>query len=265
MNAAGNVNHTYASAGARTIAVSLLDEDGTFANPTSVAVQVNDQAVNIVRVGDAPVRQTGTGGQWQAAWTNSLVDIDHKADYTNASESWSAATRNGVSSQNLSGGDIYQGDLGVSGKSVASSSVATELDGTEALRFNLDQEATKVTVNLSRFFINDDGGLLVESGLLRLLDAAGHVVGEKAFRAGSTAGTQQVSLAAADGFVAVELMAGAYNGDSFVFGGYTKADGTFGASAGPDAQGSVHGSDFMLDWIEFNFPAVGVPHAELGA
>ena len=227
-----------------------------------VTIDVVPGQVDTVRIGDAPVRQSGAGGQWQAAWTNSIVDIDHKADYTSASETWSAATRNGVSSQTLPGGDIYQGDLGVSGRSITSSTVVAELDGKEALRFNLDQEATEVTVNLSRFYINDDGGLFVESGLLRLRDSDGNLVGEKAFRAGNTAGTQQVSLAAAEGFVSVELLAGAYNGDTFMFGGYSKADGSFGANAGPDAQGRVHGSDLMIDWIEFDFPVVGVAATE---
>jgi hypothetical protein len=95
--------------------------------------------------------------------------------------------------------------------------------------------------------------------LLRLLDSNGQVVGETAFHAANAAGTQQVTLAATEGFVAVELLAGAYNGDDFVFGAYAKADGSFGAAAGADALGKLHGSDFMLDWIEFEFPVIGVP------
>jgi hypothetical protein len=186
------------------------------------------------------------------------VDIVHKADYSSVAESWSAVSLHGVSPQTLAGGDIYQGDLGVSGQSVESSSVRQELDGTEALRFTLDREATEVSVNLSRFYLNDDGGLLVESGLLRLIDSAGNVVAEKGFRADNATGTQQVTLAAAAGFVAVDVLAGAYDGDTFVFGGYAKADGSFGSDAGADAFGNVLGSDFLLDWVEFQFPVIGV-------
>ncbi|MBK7901448.1 MAG: hypothetical protein IPJ99_19385 [Betaproteobacteria bacterium] len=41
VNSGGNVSHTYGSTGNYTIGVSLSDEDGTFANPTTVAVAVN--------------------------------------------------------------------------------------------------------------------------------------------------------------------------------------------------------------------------------
>jgi hypothetical protein len=188
-----------------------------------------------------------------------LVDIAHKADYANASEAWSAITPHGVSPQTLAGGDIYQGDLGVSGQSIASSGVRQELDGKEALRFDLDQRATEVTISLSRFYINDDGGLFAESGLLRLVDSSGQVVAEKAFHAGNLAGTAQVTLEAAGGFTAVEFLAGAYDGNNFIFGAYANADGSYGTAAGADALGKVHGSDFMLDWIEFEFPVIGIP------
>jgi hypothetical protein len=258
-SAVGDVTHTYASASSPTINVSLSDEDGSFANVASVAVTVQPVGqVETVRIGEAPQRQSGAGGQWAAAWSDAVVDIVHKADYSSVAESWSAVSLHGVSPQTLAGGDIYQGDLGVSGQSVASSSVRQELDGTEALRFTLDREATEVSVNLSRFYLNDDGGLLVESGLLRLIDSAGNVVAEKGFRADNATGTQQVTLAAAAGFVAVDVLAGAYDGDTFVFGGYAKADGSFGSDAGADAFGNVLGSDFLLDWVEFQFPVIGV-------
>ncbi|MEN9428334.1 MAG: hypothetical protein RLZZ220_2683, partial [Pseudomonadota bacterium] len=70
--------------------------------------------------------------------------------------------------------------------------------------------ATGVTVNLSRFFINDDGSLFAESGRLRLLDDSGAVVAETTFQASNAAG-------------------------------------------------KPHGSDFLVDWVEFDFPIVGVP------
>ena len=149
---------------------------------------------------------------------------------------------------------MYGGDLGVSGQSVATSSVRQEIDGSEALRFELATEATGVTVNLSRFFINDDGSLFAESGRLRLLDDSGAVVAETTFQASNAAGTQAVSLGWQDGFSAVELSAGAWDGTDFVFGAY---DG--GAPIATDAAGKPHGSDFLVDWVEFDFPIVGVP------
>jgi large repetitive protein len=227
-----------------------------------VTIDVRPLAQETVRIGAAPDRQSGTGGQWQAAWSHPLVDIVHKADYTNPGEAWSAATLNGVSPQTLAGGDIFAGDLGVSGQSLATSATRQEIDGREALRFDLDKEATEVTVNVSRFFLNDDGSLFVESGLLRVRDADGNIVAEQSFRAGNAAGTQQVTLTAAEGFTSVELLAGAYSGDSFVFGAYAQADGSFGTAPTTDAAGKPHGSDFTLDWIEFDFPVLGVPQLE---
>jgi hypothetical protein len=261
----GDVTHTFASASSTTINVSLSDEDGSFANVASLAVTVQPPGeLETVRIGDAPLRQSGAGGQWASAWTDAVVDIVHKADYSDMAETWSAVSLHGVSPQTLAGGDIYQGDLGVSGQSLASSNVRQELDGTEALRLTLDREASEVSVSLSRFYLNDDGGLLVESGLLRLIDSAGNVVAETGFLAENSAGTQQVTLAAATGFVAVDIVAGVYDGDAFVFGGYANADGSYGSDAGVDAFGNVLGSDFMLDWVEFQFPVIGVavdPHA----
>ena len=93
-----------------------------------------------------------------------------------------------INAQLLSGGDVYSGDLGVSGQAAATSTVRQELDGHEALRFSLADEASAVSLNLSRFYVNDDGGVLVESGRLRLIDAGGEVVGETTFRADSLDG-----------------------------------------------------------------------------
>ena len=149
--------------------------------------------------------------------------------------------------------------MGVSGQSAATGSVRQEIDGKEGLRFNVETEATGVTVNLSRFFINDDGSLYAESGRLRLLDDAGQVVAETTFAASSTAGTHQVSLQSAVGFSSVELVAGAYDGTDFVFGAYEDGSGHFGAPVATDAAGKQHGSDFMVDWVEFQFPILGVP------
>jgi len=148
---------------------------------------------------------------------------------------------------------------------VATSSVRQEIDGSEALRFELATEATGVTVNLSRFFINDDGSLYTESGRLRLIDDSGTVVAETTFSATSAAGTQEVSLGSAAGFSHVELSAGAYDGTDFVFGGYQDGAGHFGIAITTDGAGIQHGSDFLVDWVEFDFPIVGVPlpHDEL--
>jgi hypothetical protein len=179
------------------------------------------------------VRESGLGGQWTAAWTHTGITTLHQHDATSAAEAWTPVAYHAIGTSQLAGGDVYGGDLGVSGQSVATSSVRQEIDGSEALRFELATEATGVTVNLSRFFINDDGSLFAESGRLRLLDDSGAVVAETTFQASNAAGTQAVSLAWQDGFSAVELSAGAWDGTDFVFGAY---DG--GAPIATDAPAS---------------------------
>ena len=76
-----------------------------------------------------------------------------------------------------------------------------------------------------------------------------------------------MTLSSAQAFVAVELTAGAYDGADFVFGAYAGAAGGFGAPVTTDPAGTAHGSDYLVDWVEFTFPAepaalVGLPHTE---
>jgi len=226
---------------------------------SSVSVTITGTAeVGTVRLGDAPVGQSGTGGQWAQAWTQTGYAITHKADATNAAEAWSSVRFNAVSPQQLSGGDIFAGDLGVSGQSAATSSVRQEIDGKEALRISLPSAATSVTVGLTRLFINDGGSTFSESGLLRLLNASGAVVAEKAFWADAANGLKTVTLDAASGFTSMELLAGAYNtAGNFVHGGYSSAAGGFGGAIFNDAAGA-HGSDFMLDRVDFVVPLMGI-------
>ncbi len=235
----------------------ISDNHGGFDDAT-VSIQVT-AANQIVTLGNAPVRETGTNKEWTLAWTNSHVGIVHKADYTNASEAYTSVKFTGALPNLLSGNDIYAGDLGVSGQSEATSSVRQEIDGKESLRFNLDQGAHELTLFLNRFFSQDDGSGFVESGRVRLLDASGTVVGEQVFRADNLAGTKQVTVNSTTAFTAVEINAGAYDGSNFKFGAYANPDGSFGALVTTDAGGVKHGSDFIVDAVEFQLPVLGVP------
>lgn len=237
----------------------VMSADGT---PSNVSVTISGTAESgLVRLGDAPVTQTGTGGQWEQAWTQAGFGLWHKGDYASSTEDWTAVKFNAVSAQLLSGGDVYAGDLGVSGQSAATSSVRQEVDGSEALRVTLPTEADGVTIKLSRLFSGDDASTFNESGLIRLLDAGGRVVAEKAFVADSAGGTKTVTLAAVGGFVSIELLAGAYNAaGTFVHGAYSTATGAFGGPVSTDAAGK-HGSDFLLDAVEFSVPLIGVTAA----
>jgi large repetitive protein len=237
----------------------LRSTDGGISN---VSVTIDGTAeVGTVRLGNAPAAQTGTGGQWALAWTQAGYGITHKADVTNAAAAWSAVSFNGVSSQLLAGGDVLQGDLGVSGQSIATSLVRQEIDGKEALRIDLPVSATSVTVGLTRLFTNDDGTGLSESGLLRLLDAAGQVVAQAAFRADAASGVKTVTLGAG-GFVAMELMAGAFDSNgNFFHGAYSTPSGGFGGWVSVSATGQLRGSEYLLDFVEFSVPLVGTPSA----
>jgi hypothetical protein len=243
---AGDVTHTYADGPAhRTITVDLTDEDGQFANAGLLDVDV----YGVVKLGDAPVSLNSSNPNgWINAWTKPGIDIQHKADYTN--ESWSAITKNALGSSVLAGGDLFAGDLGVSGQNAATSVVKQEIDGREALRFTLpdDDLACEVSINLSRFYQHDDGSQVYsESGRLQAFNGD-TLVGELNFTADSANGLKTIALHVDEGFDSLVLTAGDYNGGDFVFGAYAKDDGSFGSN--PYTTGTTqHGSDFLVDVV----------------
>jgi len=56
------------------------------------------------------------------------------------------------------------------------------------------------------------------------------------------------------------LVAGAYDSaGTFVYGGYSTAADTFGSAITTDSAGKLHGSDFLVDSMEFAITLVGVP------
>jgi hypothetical protein len=231
--------------------------DGVGGSDTGTVTVDVTAAHTIARLGDAPARLTSSDpNAWINAWTESGVSISHKAVYSNAGEAWSAVTLNGLGSTTLPGGDLFAGDLGVSGQTLATSTTRQEIDGTEALRFNLTQEATKVTVDLSRFYLDDDANVFNynEAGRLQAFDDQGNVVGEALFHADQSAGGHLVTLEVANGFTSVVLTAGAYDlNHDFVFGAYADDAGGFAT-----APYGTHGSDFLVNAIEFELPVIGV-------
>lgn len=233
-------------------AVSLHDAlNGTIATGSAKGVIFNDDT-SAFKIGDAPARPPRSdAGAWERSWTHDGARISHKADLNDPTEAFTDVLFGSSGSGVLVGGDISAGDLGVSGQTKATSSVLQEIDGTEGLRFVLDEEANQITFQLSRFLPNDDGSGLNEAGRLQLLDADGRLVEELFFHADRTDGTRQVSLSVAEGFTQAILSAGAQSGDDFIYGGYGNADGSgFGASPFA-ASGSLHGSDYLVDSVQF--------------
>ncbi|MCP5244564.1 MAG: hypothetical protein H6937_00795, partial [Burkholderiales bacterium] len=261
-SSAGAVTHVYAAAGSNTISVDLVDEDGTHDNAGNLDVNVNEAPVEIVRIGDAPLRVSRSNPNiWENAWTDETVSISHKADYLNTVEPWSSAILNGRNSGVLSGGDIFGGDLGVSGQSLISSTIRQEIDGTEALRFDLGQAATRVTVDLSRLEGDATAGHF-DAGRVQLLDDSGLVVNELTFSAGALSSDQVIILSHDQGFSSVVLTAGVYNDADFIFGGLSDSDGQYFSDPQNLGGGTFNASDYLVDAIEFEFgeiTLVGTP------
>ncbi|MCP5236065.1 MAG: cadherin-like domain-containing protein [Zoogloeaceae bacterium] len=236
--------------------LSYTLSDGTTTVEGTLEIVVEPIPVETVRIGDAPTRLSRTNPDaWETAWSHPDIEITHKAVLDDAQEDWSPVVLRNLSPLTLAGGDSLLGDLGVSGQTLASSAVRQELDGTEGLRFELQREAVGVTADLSRFFLTDDGTVFAEAGRIQFLDADGTVLGEHYFTADSVIGDQTVSVEFAAGFDAVAFSAGALNGNDFVFGAYSDPD-TGSARAAFNDDAGQHGSEFMLDWIEFDFVAL---------
>ena len=252
----GDLNHSYAVAGDYTILVDLIDEDGTHDDAGSHNITINaEETTEIIHLGDAPARLSRRNPDaWEDAWTDDAVQISHKADYTDSSESWTSASLHGRGSHLLSGGDIATGDLGVSGQSINSSSVRQEIDGSEALKFDLDEHATKVTVDLARLDA-DSTSEFYDAGRIQLLDDSGNVVDEFVFSSEDGEHEQQVSLEYASGFSSVVLTAGVYHGSEFIFGGLADENGAYQSNP-VEHSGTFDGSDFVLDAIEFEFSSI---------
>ena len=255
LNADGSFSYTPNAGFSGTETLQYIASDGTDTSVGSFEITVEAVQVQTVRIGDAPTRLSRANPDgWQQAWSHDAIIIEHKAVLEDTQEGWSEVNLLNVSPTILAGGDSLLGDLGVSGRTLATTVAPQELDGTEALRFVLDGEANGGRVALSRFFLSDDGSVFAESGRLQMFDAGGNLVGEERFTADST-GSQVVSFESDVAFSEVVFAAGAYDGDSFVFGAYAQADGSFGSPPLADDAG-LHGSDYMLDWIEFDFLAV---------
>lgn len=228
--------------------------NGNLATAAAQGIIQNDDHFSI-HIGDAPVRPLKSdAGAWERSWSDSHVDISHKANLTDANEAYSDVLFVSSGSAVLNGGDISGGDLGVSGQTLATSAVKQEIDGTESLRFSLDQEATGISFNLSRFFANDDNTGLTEAGRVQFLNLAHEIVKDVQFFADSANGNKQMTIDVSGGFVEALFSAGASNDTDFVFGAYGNAAGNgYGG-----ASNAGHGSDYLVDAVTFEIGAVAV-------
>ncbi|MEM9877916.1 MAG: Ig-like domain-containing protein [Pseudomonadota bacterium] len=242
--------HVYQSAGEFKATVSVTDEDGTFVlGSQDVAVQEIVSEPVVVRLGDQPDRiNFFTLPAFAAAWTDPDITITHRDDYNNDLDlnTWTDAIPTVFGGQILAGGDLFVGNLGVSGRS-AGIEQAQLLDGTEALRFELANEAQ--SVELEFFSFGQDGDRL-EAARVELFDRDGNKVGEEIISANSDGSALQVLISANENFSQVVISSGAYDeAGTFVAGAYIDEAGFAQA-----ATSTLPGSTFALDYVEFTFP-----------
>jgi hypothetical protein len=186
---------------------------------------------------------------WINAWSSADINISQKADVSNSAESWSSISLNGLAGNILSGGDLYAGDLGVSGQTAVTSKVLQEIDGTEALRFNLNYLANEASVSLSRLFYHDDNTLgQNEAGRLQAYNA-NSLVGELVFSGDKANGQQLIVMDVSQGFNSLVFTAGAYDKQhNFVSGAYLNDANQFATA--PYATNTIqHGSDYLIDTL----------------
>lgn len=235
-NQSGTVSHVY--------------DDGPVIWPISVDFKIGsvihshiaDKKVavfNTETLGNAPTKVSKANpNAWINAWSADDISISHKAN-ADSTKSWSPVTLNDKTNSKLSGGDLYAGDLGVSGQTLASSKVKQEIDGTEALRFSLTHLAHEANINFSRLFANDDSVQgHNEAGRLQAFNN-GSLVGEMVFQGDNANGKKSITLDVNQGFDSLVFTAGAYDGSNqFISGAYS--------------DGSVdnhHGSDYLIDMV----------------
>ncbi len=128
-------------------------------------------------LGDAPVRFDRDDPEaWAEAWSHDGVAITHSANARTAAPTWSAVSFTNRNPTRLPGGDIYRGDLGVSGVSGSGTDVAQDLAGREGLRFQFKTaEVDEIAIDFARF----DAG---DAARVQFLDADGELVLQRVVR-----------------------------------------------------------------------------------
>lgn len=235
---------SFSTLGTHVVQARIVDEDGSFA----LAARAIDATVAV-----APPPAGGTVGSWAAAWGNPFLALTHTADVTAATPTWSPVTLAAHSATVLSGGDLFQGRIGVSGQTLLSSSVRQEIDGREALRVTLDEPALRAEVMLERLFPDEAAdGNFAESARMQLY-LNGVFVGEQLVAGNRSDGQRALVIDPGHAFDTIVFSAGAYD-----------AAGIFIPGAGVNALGNARmptatasssglGSEYLLAGLELFF------------
>ncbi len=154
-----------------TIAIEVEGLAGT-EDVAALTLEVSDKVPTVgYTLGDAPTKLPPNEPRaWVEAWTHEGVEITHSAAANAANAKWSAVTLTNRAPARLPGGDLFAGDLGVSG---GDTEVAQELSGKEGLRFQFKSGAVDaVEIDFSRFA---EGDLAV----VKFYDGSGRLVATK--------------------------------------------------------------------------------------
>ena len=146
--------------------------DGPLPALAPLVIEVEDRLVAIARsIGSAPARfNRAQPDAWHDAWTAKGVHITHAADASGRTPAYSAVDFGTANPKLLSGSDILNGDLGVSGQAKGDPGGVQDIAGKEALRFEFDTHSVSdVTLDFARFERGD-------VARIELRDAAGNVV-----------------------------------------------------------------------------------------
>jgi Ca2+-binding RTX toxin-like protein len=135
-------------------------------------IEVADALVPITRtIGHAPVRfDRAAPDAWAKAWTASGIHITHTADASGREPAYSAVDFGTANPKLLSGSDILNGDLGVSGQAKGTPGGVQDIQGKEALKFEFDSDSVSgFSLDFARFERGD-------TARIELRDASGNLV-----------------------------------------------------------------------------------------
>ena len=232
-------------------AYTVSDGNGGVDTQTATITINGSSDTVVLLLGDAPDRLPRTDrNAWTDAWSNDDVTFTHKADVQDDDEAWSDVLISGNGGSLLAGGDILSGDLGVSGSTGDDDTAALqEVEGTEALKFELEGTASQVTLDLIRFYADDDGNGNCESIRLQAYDDEHNLVEEFVAVAESLSGDASLTFEMESGFSELMITSGAYDDSGeFIYGALS--DGTDNSGAVSD---DGTGSDFMVESIAFDY------------
>ncbi len=137
-----------------------------------LVIEVEDRLTAVARsIGHAPERfNRAQPNAWHDAWTANGIHITHTADASGRTPVYSAVDFGTANPKLLSGSDILNGDLGVSGQAKGDKGGVQDIAGKEALRFEFDSHSVSdLSLDFARFERGD-------VARIELRDAAGNLV-----------------------------------------------------------------------------------------